>query len=277
MTLYIDATTNHEVEDYPLNPSSVDALWAMEDKHFWHKARAAWILRALVEAKLEPPASLLEVGCGSGAVLRELVRAGYRVTGVDTAEPLVRKAHERCPDADVAACHLSALPASMTGPFDGLGFFDVLEHLTRPEELLRSASSLTRRGATVVVTVPALGSLQSSVDVVSGHKRRYERGEISALFTASGIEPIVEYGIFRATSMVQRVFRLMARKSDNENNRFTAVEAQQILVSQLRVPPAFINRMLGAVCSSELRLGFSSAASASGASLLAVGRVRGES
>lgn len=60
MTLYIDATTEREVEDYPLSPGSVEALWTMEDRHFWHKARAAWILRALVKARLAPLQAFLK-------------------------------------------------------------------------------------------------------------------------------------------------------------------------------------------------------------------------
>ena len=47
-----------------------------------------------------PPATLLEVGCGSGAVAGFLHGRGYAVTGIDTAAPLVKKASERFPDAN---------------------------------------------------------------------------------------------------------------------------------------------------------------------------------
>jgi hypothetical protein len=38
---------------------------------------------------------MLEVGSGSGGVATAMVEAGYAVTGVDTAEPLVRGAHDQ--------------------------------------------------------------------------------------------------------------------------------------------------------------------------------------
>jgi ubiquinone/menaquinone biosynthesis C-methylase UbiE len=59
---------------------------------------------------------MLEVGSGSGGVATAMVEAGYAVTGVDTAEPLVREAHDRCPDGRFVVAEVANLPS----PFQGL-------------------------------------------------------------------------------------------------------------------------------------------------------------
>ncbi len=97
MPIEIVPETVPPTDDYPLDARALQALWRMEERHFWHRARNRWILRALARRAVHPPAPLLEVGCGGGAVTMALHRAGFTVTGVDPSEPLVRKAYERCP------------------------------------------------------------------------------------------------------------------------------------------------------------------------------------
>ena len=82
MALQIVPNTVPRAEDYPLDGPLLDALWEMENGHFWHRARNRWIRRALKGRGITPGASLLEVGCGAGAVTRALYRAGYTMVGV---------------------------------------------------------------------------------------------------------------------------------------------------------------------------------------------------
>ena len=44
---------------------------------------------ALVEAALPPPATVLELGCGTGRMTRQLVARGYRVTAVDESPEML--------------------------------------------------------------------------------------------------------------------------------------------------------------------------------------------
>src|SRR5689334_17673224 len=125
----------HERSDFDLDPEVLAGLWRMEERHFWHAARNRWIERALERYGAPPPARILEVGCGSGAVACALARRGYSVVGVDTAEVLVRKADRRCPSVTFVAGRVEQLAAEL-GPFDVVGFFDVLEHLDDPDRLL---------------------------------------------------------------------------------------------------------------------------------------------
>src|SRR5262245_33008988 len=124
MPLFVTGVV-HQHDDYGLNEEALELLWRMEDRHFWHHARNRWIAAALRHAGVLPPAKILEVGCGSGAVATFLHAAGYRVTGVDTAEPQVRKAHARCSEATFIVGDVAELDAAPglghDGPFhDGV-------------------------------------------------------------------------------------------------------------------------------------------------------------
>ncbi len=52
------------------------------------------------------PGKLLDVGCASGAVLKEAVGCGWESWGVDLSEKLLKKAAERVPEAKLLNCEL---------------------------------------------------------------------------------------------------------------------------------------------------------------------------
>jgi len=248
----------HEHDDFPLDPVVIEALWAMEDRHFWHAARNAWIVEALRRAGAGE--RVLEIGCGSGAVACSLQGNGYKVVGVDTAEPLVRKAQMRCPTATFVVSRVEDLPSALRGPYDVLGLFDVLEHLEHPAALLRSSLPLLRPGGLVVATVPAQRRLHSVVDDLVGHRRRYEVGELAALFAQVGLRDVRERGLFRFMAPIMRLRRAKYARS----------ERREILLADLAIPAAPVNLAMRLACGVE-RLLFDRALGKAGASLLAVG------
>ena len=258
---------DHDDEDFDLDPDVIASLWEMENRHFWHAARNRWLAKALHGRGLAPGARFLDVGCGSGAVAGFLDRSGYRVVGVDTAEPLLRKAHERCPHVTFVVGRVARLPVGGR-PFDAAGLFDVLEHLDDPEQLLRDAMQYVKPGGLVIATVPAMRSLHSVIDDLSGHKRRYEPGELASLLQRTGLREVEERGIFRSTTPIVRLTR-----PKMPLDTLSAEQRRKIAVANLRVPHPVVNRTLGFVCSAERAIGFRRATGRGGGSLLAVGRV----
>ncbi len=258
----------HAGDDFDLDPDVVQALWRMEERHFWARSRNAWIAEALAAAGVMAGARVLDVGCGSGCVAGHLARLGYRVTGVDTAEPLVRKAHERFPDISFFVADVGRLPEDI-GLFDAIGFFDVLEHVAEPEALVRAALRHARAGAVVIATVPAQRSLHSIIDDVSGHKQRYELGEVGQLFIRAGLAGVEERGIFRWTRPLQRLARSRYRASGS----YSREQGRRALIDNLRVPARPVNAVLGAVCAIERRLGVRRSRDRAGPTLVAVARV----
>ena len=45
---------------------------------------------------IEPPGTVLELGCGSGRVVKALAGRAHTIVGIDFLEPYVRQAHQRC-------------------------------------------------------------------------------------------------------------------------------------------------------------------------------------
>jgi SAM-dependent methyltransferase len=258
---------DHDEARFALDDELVRALWSMEDAHFWHRARHAHIVAALEEAGVVAPARVIELGCGSGAVVRALMRRGYAVTGVDTARVLVDKAFERCPQADLYVGRAEELPGSHAGAYDAAGLFDVLEHLREPTRLLESAARLVRPSGLVVVTVPARPSLHSAIDRISGHERRYARGELGALCRSAGLVDVRERGIFASLLPLMWLSRRVAARDGSKLDQSRRLSHMR---SHLRVPWKPVDRALGAAVTIERRLGLSSPRW--GTTLLATGR-----
>jgi SAM-dependent methyltransferase len=107
--------------------------------------------------------SLLDVGCASGAFLQLCAQNGFRVTGVEPATGLAKKAKEGLSGRGEVLCatlqNASLPPAS----FDVLTLWDVLEHVPEPMEFLQLCGSLLKAHGYLFANVPDLGSFQAKV------------------------------------------------------------------------------------------------------------------
>jgi SAM-dependent methyltransferase len=168
-------------------------LVAAEDRHFWFRARNQ-IIAALIGPSIEALPDgfrILEVGCGSGNVLRVLQRLG-RNRGVVEALELSPEAAEVArarTGLTVTNGYLSDLDASAS--FDIIAAFDVLEHIADEEGVLQQVRDRLVPGGRLVLTVPAHQTLWSSFDVASGHVRRYVPATLSRALRTAGFR--VEY------------------------------------------------------------------------------------
>jgi hypothetical protein len=187
-------------------------------------------------------------------------------------QPLVREAHDRCPDGQFVVAEVANLPSPFQGPYEVVALFDVLEHLDDPTVLLRESLRWAAPSALVVATVPALPSLWSEHDEISGHKRRYEPGELAGLFEEVGLEAVSEHGLFCSTRLAQRVVRREMRRE--EARQRTREEEIEVMRRSFRIPFAPLNAALKQLCLLERWVGFASSKGKEGGSQPAVGRVR---
>lgn len=98
---------------------------------------------ALVGARRRPPGRLLDVGCGAGLFVCAAQHHGWEATGVDASARAMASAGQRCP----RACFRASLLPEIDFPaasFDVVTLWDVLEHVTRPVEVLEKIRLLLR-------------------------------------------------------------------------------------------------------------------------------------
>lgn len=164
-------------------------LFETEDRHFWFRSRNVILSRILEKYSSELPDGfrLLEVGCGTGNVLKILETTCSRgqVTGMDLFSDGLRFARRRVQLPLIQGDMLN--PPFKTG-FDILCMFDVLEHLPDDIEVLRSAGKLLVEGGRLLLTVPADPRLWSYFDTASHHYRRYTRVELEKKMAEAGYD-----------------------------------------------------------------------------------------
>ncbi|MGW1165520.1 class I SAM-dependent methyltransferase [Streptomyces sp. NPDC002550] len=128
----------------------IDALHRFNAAHPWdHNAHYhRWLLRQLPRRF----GSALDVGCGSGDLVRLLAGRGERVLGVDADPEILRRARELTDPAAPVGYTLASAPDGLPpGPYDVVTCVAVLHHLPFAETLTRLRRELAPGGTLVVV------------------------------------------------------------------------------------------------------------------------------
>jgi 2-polyprenyl-3-methyl-5-hydroxy-6-metoxy-1,4-benzoquinol methylase len=155
-------------------------------RHPWWQARARLTLRLLHELGLDPPARVLDTGCGWGITLEALERSGYQAIGLDVS----RRALERL-DRPGRTLVRADLTRPIEGPhpvYDAVLALDVIEHLDDDRAAVHRLGTLVQPGGLLVVSVPALPALFTEFDAIQGHRRRYLPETLRAAFAESELE-----------------------------------------------------------------------------------------
>ena len=134
--------------------SSYDDIATMYDRHWrdWYLPAALPALERLFFASVPRDSAVLDVCCGCGHVTAELVRRGYRVTGVDLSSELIGIAKRNVHSAQFLAADVRQL--RLPRRFDAaLSTFDALNHMLSLEDLrqaIRAVHGCLRPGGLFV-------------------------------------------------------------------------------------------------------------------------------
>jgi 2-polyprenyl-3-methyl-5-hydroxy-6-metoxy-1,4-benzoquinol methylase len=216
-----------------------DIFYEVEKKHWWFKARLHILLYFLKDRiKLKKENRLLDVGCGTGAVLESLQKE-YDAFGIDMSD----KAIEFCKLQGISRVTVSSLDqVPSSDKFDILTFFDVIEHIEKDEEVLQNAYNLLVAGGNILITVPAYKFMWSSHDDLNLHYRRYTKKQLKEKVEAAGfkVEHITYYNTFLfPLALIQRLFSNLQKNPDH---------------ADLSVPNSFLNNLLYKIFVSEKKI-----------------------
>jgi 2-polyprenyl-3-methyl-5-hydroxy-6-metoxy-1,4-benzoquinol methylase len=155
------------------------------------------------------PKRSLEFGCGDGCfsmLLKE--KFGTETWAVEIDEEAAKKATERL-DKVIKADALEAIKEIPDNYFDAIIFFDILEHLTDPYNLLNKAALKLAKGGVVIASIPNIRYWRVLIDLVAHgnweyqthgvldktHLRFFTRKSTVKMFEESGFEILTLEGI----------------------------------------------------------------------------------
>jgi SAM-dependent methyltransferase len=258
------------------DPTCYGALVVAEERHFWFRARNRLIatLAGQVVRSFNEGYRVLEVGCGTGNVLKALKDACVEgtVIGMDLFEDGLRHARARLPETALVRGDVLHPPFSQR--FELVGLFDVLEHMEDDLRVLGTVRDLLAEDGVLMLTVPAGAGLWSYADVVAKHARRYEAAELEAKLSRVGLE--VQYlspfmaSLYPVLWAGRRLASFRDRRAAGDPDR-----AREFFDDELNVNPV-VGAAFGWVLEQELRWLRRRRRLPLGASLVAIAR-RGDS
>lgn len=196
-------------------------------RHWWWRVREEILLKEVRQIlATRTGAKILDIGCGAGLFFDALEPFGH-VEGIES-DPIAVEQSGRWR----SRIHLGDLETFVSpGGFDLILMLDVLEHVERPDVMLRRAAQLLAADGQVLVTVPAFDALWTSHDQLNGHVKRYAAGEVRRLLTGADLDVTGARYLFQSLTLPK-----------------LAVRAKEALIrseaSVPRVPPGFLNAAL---------------------------------
>jgi len=163
--------------------------------------------------------NILDVGCGTGALLEVLAEEGVP-HGVDSSE-LALAFCLRAGCTKLARASAEDLPFR-SGTMDLLTSLDVFEHVPDDGKAARECFRILRPGGLLIVMVPAFQWLWTDRDDRLGHVRRYRKHEIARLLSEAGFR--VERCTYTNISLVPVLMAAVLRGKLFESQRHVSTD-----------------------------------------------------
>ncbi len=178
----------NENSEYPKDVFKI--LFKAESTNFWFVSRNK-IIQGLFRKYLGKQTSkVLELGCGTGYVLKGLQEtfSNYELVGSEIHLEGIKFAKERLPNVNFIQLDATKIP--FENQYDAIGAFDVLEHIDEDELVIQQVHKALKEGGLFFISVPQYQWMWSINDDIAYHKRRYSRKELKEKLSNSGFEVI---------------------------------------------------------------------------------------
>lgn len=163
------------------------------------RGKATLLLQLIQQNERE----ILDVGCGEGALAKELTRGGKSVVGIELNPEKASRARENCRhviQGDAEDLQTVEAVRAVQSSFEIILFSEILEHVRRPEEVLRSFLPLLKPSGAVVVVVPNVAFYKTRLTLLRGewnytsegildrtHLRFLTKKSLKTLFEETGL------------------------------------------------------------------------------------------
>lgn len=170
--------------------------------HWWYRVRRELVHDILLDYfPKRTDLHMADIGCGTGALTKELERYG-NCTGIDFSEEAVDFCRSRgVRDVRTGTVENTGIQSES---LDALMCLDVLEHIPNDIEGITEIHKVLKPGGIAIIFVPCFMFLWGPTDKVSHHYRRYRLPEL-----AKKIRP-EDFTILRQTYFNTILFPLIA-------------------------------------------------------------------
>lgn len=108
---------------------------------------------------------VLEIGCATGALTTYLADSGYRVTGLDRSNDMIRRARDDHSDLNLCVGDATSLPYD-NDAFDAVVAASVVNVVPDAQQVLSEMHRVCAPGGTVSVLVPSTGFTDETLDTL---------------------------------------------------------------------------------------------------------------
>lgn len=196
------------------------------------------LLKAYLIARDYVQGDVLEVGCGEGRGIDQIIDKAQSYAAIDKIEPVIDALKNKYPQGKFFSGNIPPLAPFQDNSFDVVLSFQVIEHIADDRAFLREIHRVLRPGGLALLTTPnRLLSLSRN----PWHVREYTAGELSAL--AKGIFSTVDMKGIAGNEKVM-FYHEQNRKSVARLMRYDVFDLQHRLPGfLLRAPYEFLNRL----------------------------------
>jgi 2-polyprenyl-3-methyl-5-hydroxy-6-metoxy-1,4-benzoquinol methylase len=170
---------------------------------------------------------IVDIGCGNGALCRELASRGYEVVGCEPSADGVRFAQSSAPELVFHQIGVDDEPTAVGNKsFDVAIATEVIEHLMKPRNLPHFAKQVLRPGGHLIISTPYHGYLKNLFLALTnkwdahlnpfwdgGHIKFWSRKTLSQLLNEGGFHIVRFIGAGRLPFLWKSMI-IVAQKPD---------------------------------------------------------------
>lgn len=153
------------------------------------------IIERLIAENTTSGIFVLDVGCGTGDIVRFLGSRADFYLGIDVSRRVLKEASKKFRGASFLLAMANALPIREER-FDLAACIEVLEHLEADVQAVNEISRVLRKDGLALLTVPQNPKYWTDEDTFDHHLRRYEAPDFARMLQSQGlkIENLLSWG-----------------------------------------------------------------------------------
>ena len=168
----------------------------LEDKEYINSSKQRALQFNMLLKSVEPfiPAKgrILDIGAGSGIFMRQAIKRGYSVTGIEPSKYLAAQGRKSGLDI-ICGVFPNDCPKQK---YDVIFLTDVIEHIVNPLSMIRHLKEYLSENGCVIITTPDVSSFMARLlgkhwwHYRVAHVGYYNKGTLTRIMRRAGLTPV---------------------------------------------------------------------------------------